>query len=192
VKATSPRWHEVTESEFEHERRALAHVRELLPDSEPWAAWSNFTFAAEDGRARECDLLVAGPDGLHLIEIKNWRGHLSNEGPYWSRGGRPERNPLPLLEKKSKELRSYLEHEARLIDTTVHVPFVKPSVFLAEPTMRSSLDRYARAQVFAPDGALNDLPRLGQDLLFARSADRPSRRFLELLPSLLHNIGISS
>ncbi|WP_433784416.1 protein kinase domain-containing protein [Actinomycetospora sp. CA-101289] len=193
MKATSPRWHEVGESEHDGERRALAYVRELLPDPDPWAAWARFTFASEDGRARECDVLVAGPEGLHLIEIKSWRGHLSNDGPHWTRGGRPEGNPLPLLEQKSKELRSYLAHEAALIDTALRVPFVQASLFLSEPGMRSSLDRYARAQVFAPDDAVNDLPRVGRDLLLARATQsRPSPRFLELLPSLLHSIGIAS
>jgi hypothetical protein len=40
------RWTTVTPSEFDHERAALDHVRKLLPDSEPYRAWSNFTFTA--------------------------------------------------------------------------------------------------------------------------------------------------
>lgn len=193
MKATSPRWHEVTESEYVHEREALAHVRELLPDRDPWGAWSNFTFVAEDGRHRECDLLVAGPGGLHLIEIKNWRGHLSNDGRHWTRGGRPEKNPLDLNVKKAKELQSYLEHKARLVDSTMPVPFVQASLFMADARMRCTLDRYARPHVYAPENAQNDLPRLGADLLFAPPQHRaPSTRFLEALPSLLSSIGISA
>lgn len=96
MKATSPRWHEVTESAHPHEQRALDHVRAMLPDRAPWAAWSNFTFVSTDGRHREIDLLVATPNGLHLIEIKNWHGHLTNDGRHWSRGGRPRKSPLDL------------------------------------------------------------------------------------------------
>ena len=193
MKATSHRWHEVTESPYPHERAALAHVRELLPDRSPWAAWSNFTFVAADGRHRECDLLVSGPDGLHLIEIKNWKGHLSNDGPFWTRGGRAVKNPLDLTVTKAKELQDYLDHEARLVDTTLRPPFVQASLFMAEPRMHSSLDQYAGKHVYAPDHAVNSLPRLGADLLFARSTFRaPTARFHEVLPDLLGNIGIAA
>lgn len=54
------RWVTVTESEFDHEHRGLEAVRKKLPDSEPWRAWSNFTFTANTGHVREVDLLV-GP-----------------------------------------------------------------------------------------------------------------------------------
>lgn len=193
MKATSTRWHEVTESPYPHEREALAYVRELLPDRAPWAAWSNFTFVAADGRHRECDLLVSGPDGLHLIEIKNWQGHLSNDGRFWTRGGRPVKNPLDLTVTKAKELQDYLNHEARLVDTTLQPPFVQASLFMAEPQMRCSLDRYAGQHVYAPDHAVNTLPRLGADLLFARSQFRsPTPKFHEVLPDLLSSIGIAA
>jgi hypothetical protein len=38
------RWVSVDPSEFAHERAALDFVRRLLPDSDPWRAWSYFTF----------------------------------------------------------------------------------------------------------------------------------------------------
>jgi superfamily I DNA/RNA helicase/serine/threonine protein kinase len=193
VKATSPRWHQVTESAYAHEQRALDHVRELLPDEAPWSAWANFTFVARDGRHREVDLLVAAPNGLHLIEIKNWQGHLTNEGRHWSRGGRPEKSPLDLTVQKSKELADYLQVEARRVDVRMQVPFVEAAVFLAEPAMRSSLDGYQRHRVYAPADAVNDLPRLADDLLFAPAQRRqPDPRFLDALPQLLRRIGISA
>lgn len=193
MKATSPRWHQVTESAYAHEQRALEHVRELLPDEAPWAAWANFTFVARDGRHREVDLLVATPTGLHLIEIKNWHGHLTNEGRHWSRGGRPEKSPLDLTVQKSKELADYLQVEARRLDVRMEVPFVEAAVFLAEPSMRSNLDGYQRHHVYAPDDAVNDLPRLRSDLLFAPAQRRaPDPRFLEALPQLLRRIGITA
>jgi serine/threonine protein kinase len=193
VKATSPRWHEVTESQYPHEREALAYVRELLPDRAPWQAWSNFTFVAADGRHRECDLLVSGPDGLHLIEIKNWKGHLSNDGRFWTKGGRSFKNPLDLVVQKGKELQDYLNHEARLVDTTLRPPFVQTSLFMAEPQMRCSLDHYASPHVYAPEHAVNSLPRIGQDLLFARSQFQPpTSRFHDHLADLLATIGISA
>jgi hypothetical protein len=38
------RWVSVDPSEFAHKRAALDFVRRLLPDSDPWRAWSYFTF----------------------------------------------------------------------------------------------------------------------------------------------------
>lgn len=52
------RWVEVTESEYPWEREALGYLRERLPDTEPFRAWSNFEFIAEDGSINEVDLLV--------------------------------------------------------------------------------------------------------------------------------------
>ncbi|MER5335281.1 hypothetical protein [Micromonospora sp. NPDC002717] len=43
------RWTTITPSQFTHEREALAHVQALLPDTEPYRAWSNFTFTAQTG-----------------------------------------------------------------------------------------------------------------------------------------------
>ena len=58
---SSPRWREITRSEFPWEREALAFVRERLPDHEPYRAWSNFEFIARDGSINEVDLLVLTP-----------------------------------------------------------------------------------------------------------------------------------
>ena len=57
------RWTTITPSQFAHEREALAHVQALLPDTEPYRAWSNFTFTAQTGHPYEVDLLVAAPAG---------------------------------------------------------------------------------------------------------------------------------
>jgi hypothetical protein len=43
-----------------------------LPDSDPWFAWSNFTFIDTNGRPSEVDLLVVAPRGVYLIEIKSY------------------------------------------------------------------------------------------------------------------------
>lgn len=65
------RWTTVTESEFEHERRGLEAIRRLLPNEEPWRAWSNFTFTANSGHVREIDLMVTAPAGVFLVELKD-------------------------------------------------------------------------------------------------------------------------
>jgi hypothetical protein len=103
------RWVTVTESDFDHERRGLEAIRERLPDSDPWRAWSNFTFTAHTGHVREVDLLVVAPGGVYMIELKDWHGSVTSENGTWVQttpGGRRRThgNPLHLVNKKAKEL----------------------------------------------------------------------------------------
>jgi hypothetical protein len=51
-------WHTISESGFPGEREALEFVRSRLPDREPYRAWANFEFVADDGSINEVDLLV--------------------------------------------------------------------------------------------------------------------------------------
>ena len=110
------RWTTVTPSQFDHERVALEHVRRLLPDAEPYRAWSNFTFTADTGHVYEVDLLVATRAGLFLVEIKSLNGRLTNSGPNWIAGNhdkiRTFDNPLHLADLKAKRLRSLLDRQA--------------------------------------------------------------------------------
>jgi len=107
------RWVTVTESEFDHERRGLEAIREKLPDSDPWRAWSNFTFTANTGHVREVDLLVVAPGGVCMIELKDWHGSVMSENGTWVQttpGGRRRThgNPLHLVNRKAKELAGLL------------------------------------------------------------------------------------
>ena len=107
------RWTTVTESNFDHERRGLEAIRRQLPNFDPWYAWSNFTFTAKTGHVREVDLLVVAPNGVHMIELKDWSGSLTSENGTWvqtlARGGRRfHHNPLHLVNQKSKELAGLL------------------------------------------------------------------------------------
>ncbi|UIR21455.1 BREX system serine/threonine kinase PglW [Streptomyces spinosirectus] len=107
------RWTTVTESEFVHERRGLEAIREKLPDSDPWRAWSNFTFTANTGHVREVDLLVVAPGGVCMIELKDWHGSVTSENGTWVQttpGGRRRThgNPLHLVNRKAKELAGLL------------------------------------------------------------------------------------
>lgn len=107
------RWTTVTESAFEHERRGLEAIRKRLPDEEPWRAWSNFTFTANSGHVREVDLLVVGPAGVFLVELKDWHGSVHGGGNDWGQttpGGITRRhgNPLHLSNSKAKELAGLL------------------------------------------------------------------------------------
>ena len=69
-------WTAVTESQYPWERDALEFVRHQFPTHEPYRAWSNFEFVADDGSINEVDLLVCTPQGFFLIEIKSRVGRL--------------------------------------------------------------------------------------------------------------------
>ncbi|MCX5611693.1 BREX system serine/threonine kinase PglW [Streptomyces sp. NBC_00047] len=114
------RWTTVTESEYDHEHRGLESIREQLPDSDPWRAWSNFTFTANTGHVREIDLLVIAPGGVCMIELKNWHGSLTSENGTWVQttptGRRvPHGNPLHLVNKKAKELAGLLGQNGKRV-----------------------------------------------------------------------------
>ncbi|HLR97391.1 MAG TPA: NERD domain-containing protein, partial [Jiangellaceae bacterium] len=73
------RWVEISPSQFDHETAGLNLVRELLPNLDPYRAWSNFEFRDDRGRWHEVDLLVLARDQLHLVELKYYRGLLTGD-----------------------------------------------------------------------------------------------------------------
>ncbi|MFD9053127.1 BREX system serine/threonine kinase PglW [Streptomyces zaomyceticus] len=114
------RWTTVADSEFDHERRGLEAIRAQLPDTDPWRAWSNFTFTANTGHVREVDLLVVAPGGMFMIELKDWHGSVTSENGTWVQttpGGhrRPHGNPLHLVNKKAKELATLLGQNGKRV-----------------------------------------------------------------------------
>ncbi|WP_019931237.1 BREX system serine/threonine kinase PglW [Nocardia sp. BMG111209] len=137
------RWTTVTESNFEHERRGLEAIRAQLPNVDPWYAWSNFTFTANTGHIREVDLLVIAPNGVYLIELKDWSGRLTAEGGDWVqtpvRGNRRyHKNPLHLANQKSKELAGLLADNGARV-------FVGSAVCLTNPGLRFDVSTGDRA-----------------------------------------------
>jgi Nuclease-related domain len=93
----------VTEPQFPWERSALTYLRERLPDQEPFRAWSNFEFIAEDGSINEVDLMVVSLYKIYLVEIKSRPGRVSGDAGTWTwtHEGRSftEDNPLLLANR---------------------------------------------------------------------------------------------
>ncbi|KRV48655.1 serine/threonine protein kinase [Wenjunlia vitaminophila] len=192
-------WFQERPSPYPHEQDALDHVRHLMPPAEPYRAWATFSFTAQSGRVNECDLLVAVPAGLYLIEIKGHPGRLENTGSTWKFRG-PDRmrtisNPLHLTDLKCKELKSQLlwaARKARIPERAV--PRVEPAVFLSAPSLVSHLDEIQRIKVYGRDDGSSGLARIWQDFL-GRPPERPERRITpefsrHQLPRLLTAIGI--
>ncbi|GAB3810463.1 BREX system serine/threonine kinase PglW [Micromonospora zhanjiangensis] len=198
------RWTTITPSQFAHEREALAHVQALLPDTEPYRAWSNFTFTAQTGHPYEVDLLVATPGGFYLIEIKSLTGRLSSSGSNWilhgPNGTRTFDNPLHLADAKAKKLKSLLQTAAdRRPGQRVRVPFVQAAVFLSKPGLQVELSEHHRHHIFGPEPAAGHQPQPGAlptitSLLQRPPQDERQRVTVETsraLPGLLEAIGVA-
>lgn len=196
------RWTTITPSQFTHEREALAHLQELLPDTEPYRAWSNFTFTAQTGHPYEVDLLVAGPGGLYLIEIKSLNGRLYSSGSNWilagPNGTRTFDNPLHLADAKAKRLRALLESAAQQRGVRVRVPFVQAAVFLSRPGLHVDLSEHHLYGIYGPEPAAGrepgPLPSIWSTLVSRPPQDERQRVTPEMsraLPNLLAAVGIA-
>jgi serine/threonine protein kinase len=146
----SQRWTAVTEPQFPWERVALTYLREHLPDQDPFRAWSNFEFIAEDGSINEVDLLVVSLYKIYLVEIKSRPGSVSGDAGTWTwtHEGRflTEDNPLLLANRKAKKLKSLLLHQNALRHT--RTPFIEPMIFLSAPGFQCKLSGAARTGVY--------------------------------------------
>ncbi|MFI6796167.1 BREX system serine/threonine kinase PglW [Streptosporangium canum] len=155
------RWETVTESEFDHERRGLEAIREQLPDAEPWRAWSNFTFTAHAGHVREVDLLVIGPGGVHMVELKDWHGSVAAENGTWVQTGPngrriPHGNPLHLVDKKAKELAGLLKRNGKRV-------WVGAAVCFTDSSLRVRLPAHDQNGVYTIDELVNMLQQPASD-----------------------------
>src|SRR5437773_7945260 len=155
MQPNSPRWREITPSQFPWEREALAFVRERLPDHEPYRAWSNFEFIADDGTINEVDLLVLSPKGFFLVEIKSRPGVVDGDAGTWTwtESGRSivVDSPLIATNRKAKKLASLLRRQ-RAVDRFAQLPFLEPAVFLSSTGVQCRLQGIVRQGVHLRDG----------------------------------------
>lgn len=198
----SKRWVEVSPSQFRHEAEGLRLVRELLPDVEPFRAWSNFEFRDTHGHWHEVDLAVLGRDTLYLIELKYYNGRLRGDDHRWLRDGRrAEDSPLKLANRKAKYFASLLRQRfgedlrskgQQNVNVRDYVPFVQEAVFLHHPNMRCELPEYARRGIYGLEGQERDsgLTPLS-DLLFAPARNEPiSAKKSAIFAGLMKQIGL--
>src|SRR6266852_3941432 len=108
-------WIAVTESQYAWERDALEFVRHQFPTHEPYRAWTNFEFVADDGSINEVDLLVCTPQGFFLIEIKSRAGRLFGDAGIWTWETDSQLittdSPVIAANGKAKKLRSLLQRQ---------------------------------------------------------------------------------
>ena len=199
----TPRWVEVTPSQFSHETGGLNLVRRVLPQHAPFRAWSNFEFRDGQGRWGEVDLLVLGRRRLHLVELKYYTGTLRGDDLTWLRDGhRAEDSPLKLARRKAQRLASKLRDElyrwaqetnARIPDARDVIPFVQESVFLHHPDLRCALPASSRIDLFGLDGHESEsgLPGISERLLEPPSQHQTiGANRDQILAALLGRIGL--
>jgi hypothetical protein len=137
---SADRWKEVSASQFAWEREALDFIRQGLPDCEPYRAWSNFEFIADDGSINEVDLLVFTPQGFFLVEIKSRPGVLAGDAVtwLWTHEGREVAmdNPIFLANRKAKKLKALLSRQKACRD--IRFPFIDAVIFCSEPVWKVS------------------------------------------------------
>lgn len=195
------RWFQERPSPYPWEQEGLDHVRRSMPNTEPFRAWPTFSFTAASGRINECDLFIATPGGLYLVELKGHPGRVVNSGDTWrfreeaSRYTRNLRNPLHLTDLKCKDLRSRLDWALQQRGhRSIRTPWIQPAIFLSAQGLQSELDEVQRAHVYARSED-SGLPEIWRDLL-AKPPQRENQRvkpeFSKLLPDLMATIGISA
>ena len=152
-------WTTISESNFPWERDALEFVRGRFPSHEPYRAWSNFEFIADDGSINEVDLLVFSPQGFFLIEIKSRPGRLFGDAGTWTwdTDGKllTTDNPLVTANTKAKKLNALLQRQKAGKHKRT-LPFLEALVFCSAPDLRCELRDTARYRVclrdHEPDG----------------------------------------
>lgn len=155
-KSRSPmtqRGQELSVSPFAWEREAFEYLRRRMPDREPFRAFSNCEFIADDGSINEIDLLLVGIRQVFVVEIKSRPGEVSGDTHSWTwtDAGRAviQDNPLLLANRKARKLASALKRE--MSRSRKRTPYVQPIVFLSDPAQRCTLEEHARANVHLRD-----------------------------------------
>ncbi|WP_406478460.1 BREX system serine/threonine kinase PglW [Streptomyces sp. NBC_01615] len=196
--ARRERWFQPRRSGFRWEQAGLEHVRQLMPMAEPYRAWATFRFTGVTGRVNECDLLIAVPGGVYLLELKGHPGRVANHGDTWQFHDdrvRTLRNPLHLTDLKAKELKAQLERAARASGVDPRkVPFIKPAVFLHDPGLMSELDEFQRTAVYGRNDGTSGLPGIWDGLLGLppeRESWRITQEDGQRLEELMKRIGVS-
>ncbi|MBK5968538.1 MULTISPECIES: BREX system serine/threonine kinase PglW [Thiorhodovibrio] len=176
-------WKQITPSDFAWEREALDWLKRRLPDHEPYRAWANFEFIAQDGSINEVDVLILTPKGLFLVEIKSHPGEiLGDAGTWvWHHAGRRRvfDNPRLLADRKAKKLKSLLEcQRSTLVGSKqgkARLPFVDTLVFLSAESVVNKLQGPARLNVHTRKTVMDALCRMDHDWKH-RKLDRPSSK----------------
>lgn len=153
--ATSPRWRQITPSQYAWEADAFETLRALLPDADPFQAWANFEFT-DGGAIREADCLVVTPKGVFLIEVKSWSGQVTGDQGQWVQirndGSRlSTSNPAAVNTGKARSLASLIKRNWAHAPNLPYPPYIESLVWFSNPKVRIKLPPELRSQVAVHD-----------------------------------------
>ena len=117
-----------------NERDALGALCKIFPDE--WALLTNLPRYLVD---REIDACLVGPDGIVVLELKNYRGEVTARPiGSWTgiAGSDRDKNPLEQASKCAQRLKSYLVGRVPALDRRIYVEGV---VILTHPLCKLSL-----------------------------------------------------
>ena len=103
------------------EREAIAYLRDHLPDG--FTVIHNFELR-QRRNIFEIDIVLLGPQCVHVIDVKGTRGHVDVHGSKWYPEGRaPYHSPLAILRSHAKVLKSLIcdQHPTDRALRNVHV-----------------------------------------------------------------------
>lgn len=150
----------MADSDFDHEREALAFLRRALPDRDPIQVWSNFEFVTRQGKQYEVDALIMTSSGLYLVEIKSHPGRIEGDANtlYWT--PEPEKKPnrqIPmdhprsLANRKAKAIKDLLDRSEEFRRARKRPPFVSEVIFLSAPDLVVRLTQQGNFSVYGRD-----------------------------------------
>ena len=132
----------------------LEFMRQQFPPHEPYRAWANFEFIADDGSINEVDLLLFTPQGFFLPEIKSRPGRLFGDAGTWTWETEGKLftvdSPLIAANLKAKKLASLLQRQ-KAFQKKGRVPFIEALVFCSAPDLMCELQGNARLRVCLRD-----------------------------------------
>ncbi|MGL5019148.1 MAG: NERD domain-containing protein [Luteolibacter sp.] len=133
-------------------RRCVEFHPQWAVASSPIYAWSNFEFMALSGAIYEVDLVIVGPWGIFLTEINSRPGEISGSSGSWVWNANGRRwtadNPLPLANRKCKELKSLLQRQQAFSNEAV--PFIEPLIFCSHESNTLRLPDEQGHRVISP------------------------------------------
>lgn len=97
---------------YSHEQAAINEIRYEVQRHQIGRIISNLElFDAASGRYLECDIILAAPTGLYVVELKHWSGHVRIDPYNWEREvGRYVESPHRPNQMKCKVLKSIHQH----------------------------------------------------------------------------------
>src|SRR2546430_8445022 len=201
MRADGERWVEVTPSSYTPERAGLAYVRDHLPDTDPYRAWSNLELVTDQGRPLEIDLLVLGPAGFTLVELKYWAGPITGDRYRLVRGAQGETfdNPIRSANSKARILRGQLQAAYQRITKNAGrdvalIPWVEPAILFHHHDFKVAIAPNDAQGLFGPDEAATATGLPGIIAFLTRepsgSIRRVDARQSELLRNLLKKEGM--